>query len=1024
VSVEEAVEFLELLWSYTSREAQCFTIAWIAEEGKMRYRHYCLGSDTSGGKRVRYAPDYPSLFKQLSKDLGNLLQPSNRVYFQVLPLAQTPEKGRGSEKDVKVGRWLWVDFDFKSVVQSPAYEGCREREDYELECYYVDGDKWVHVKRPKLGDVLTRIREAAGLEPSIVTDSGGGYHLYFRLSSEVDASMLKKLETGLIELLRPIGADPKSRDLARILRLPGSWNPRNGRAVKVIYREAVEYDPEKLSKLFEERLRERRKEGRREVAGEAAAPASGWRRLQAAEVARVVEALKEAYIPGHREAIALSLGGWCARTRTYPISCLEIIKRLHEETGDSDPLATRLDAVIRSYRKLGRWDDTVGREVEAWCGQLGVRVPALYAGVPHDEEVRGKRALVETVFEAFKTRGLAEDEARDKAISLVAEAAKVLGWGKSVVVRAQYESGAWIVNDPRRGIVLLREKTTEEGETKIFRKYISDWFIRKVLVVAAGGERVYRVVFKNSRTRERLVLSGSLSEVVKMLAEVHGTKRHNILRDAVSATISELIKRGVARVKRAAAASGIIPVEGGVRLVLDAALSRLVVPREQDPEKARKALDLLHRIRGFYDPQKFDIAVLWAAYAPAGYALKRHFGAKQVYLLLSGERQTGKTTLARLIERLYPLVQGDEEDVPEEASTEYRLAYILSLTTAPVLVDEVQGISQRLSLLGLIKRAATGTLIRWRGDTNRRYYGRAAAIFTSNYRELIADPGVAERIVSLEFSHSDYVFKRPREELEGFRRLYTEYLSVAPHLGRVLLDVLVGRWGEIQEKWAYRLVEKPDYLEFGRWVWRQVAERLGAPEPEWCKSNIVVNEERPEEAEVEVVFEVLHDTVRDSVARYRQYVSGGTLWERLRELYQVGALPGWLHVRQDGVVLSEGFLEELRRRRGYTPVGGLRGLAERLGYRYGVFKAGRRAIRGVLIPRDAVEALEAPEEAAERLAHKYLPEFTVGGLPADSDTILKVLVEREGYSEEEAKLIVPHLVQRLRDILGGAAATG
>jgi len=1025
-----ALGFLERLWNYSSLEARCFSLVWIHPEKGTRYKFYCIDASVERPRFDRerkcwYVRDYMGLYTKIAGDLEKLLaglaSEGWHAYFQVLPLSRLPEKGRGSEKDVAVGRWLWADFDFKAVVEKPEFEGCREGEDHGLECYYREGDKWVHVKRPKLGDILGRVEELTGLRPSIVVDSGNGYHLYFRLSYEVDAKKLKQLETALLEVLKPLGADAKSRDLARILRLPGTINPRNGRPVRVIAESDKEYDPDELGRSLEEKRSKAAKEGR--PTASAQPTASAWRRLGPAELGKVVEALRPGYIPGYRESVCLALGGWCARAGVHPVSCAQIVERLYRETGDTDSLETRLDAVVRSYKKLGRWGEDVEREFTEWVNSLGISrsIPALKHDVEVEEEVRGKRGLIETIAEALKAKGVSEEEARDKAIEIVNEAAKVLGWGRSIVVRTPYETGTWFVNDPKRGIVLLREKNSEDGSTKIHRKYISDWYIKRVLVVSGGTERVYKIVFKNARTREKekpLPLSGSLSEIAKELANIHGIKRSNIVRDAVSAIVSELIRRGVAVVRRTGAASGLVPSKNGVKLVLNAVLSKLAVPKEADPGKARRALELLYKLREYYNTNKFDTVLSWAGYAGTGYALKKRYGAKQVYLLMHGERHTGKTTLARIVERMFPVLTALEDEVPEEAGSEYRLAHLMNITTAPVVVDEIQGISHKPALLGLLKRGSTGIVVRWRGDIGRRYHARAALILTSNYRELIEDPGIVERVITLEFTHEDYVFRKPREKLEEFKKIYNEYLAVAPHLGRVILDVLVERWREIEESWAHRLVGKLDYLELGRQVWRWVSEKLGVGEPEWCKSSISLEEVKPEEVEEEMILEVLHDVVRDSIARYKQFVVGSTLWDRLVELYRAGALPGWLHVRTNDIVLTEGLLEELKRRRGYTPVGGLRGLAERLGYKYMPVKIRGRTVKGMIIPARVLEFLETPEEKAEKLKEKYLAMFTVGMLALDDEeNIVKVLVEKEGLSEEEAREVLPFLVQKLKDEL-------
>lgn len=125
LDVDSAISFLQAIWLYSSPDARCFSIVVIDRD--VSYRHFCL--DNKG---------FDSVLSSVKRYVSRL-DPSKHVYFQVLPLAKKPEKGRGSEKDVKVGRWLWVDFDYKGVVDKPGFEGCRELEDYALECYYQEG---------------------------------------------------------------------------------------------------------------------------------------------------------------------------------------------------------------------------------------------------------------------------------------------------------------------------------------------------------------------------------------------------------------------------------------------------------------------------------------------------------------------------------------------------------------------------------------------------------------------------------------------------------------------------------------------------------------------------------------------------------------------------------------------------------------------------------------------------------------------------------------------------------------------
>ncbi len=673
-------------------------------------------------------------------------------------------------------------------------------------------------------------------------------------------------------------------------------------------------------------------------------PGAG-RRLTDAEITAIVEIMKNYWVSGHRNNLQLSLLGWLIKRGIPQEDAEKLFNRLTDVTGD-EKKRKRMNEVRRQYRLVE-------------TGQKSL------------QELLGKSGLLTELQHVIKEQnpGLSEEEVRDRALAVVAELEKVLGPRRSIVIRTAYETGLWIVNDPTRGIVLLREKTGEDGQVKRHRKYVSDWYIRRVLIVRGEGQYVYKVVFKNAKTRERLVLSGQLDEIVRELKRIHGVKRSQVITDAVSALISEFRRRKLAKLKKTAAVAGILPVKNGVKLVRVGALSKLLIPREPDPEKVKQALDMLVRLREHYDPKKFDVVMDWAGYAPVSYALKKQFHVKQLFILLHGEKQTGKTTLARIVTSMFPVVTTEEEEIPEEGQSEYRLAWKLNLTTVPELEDEVQGISNKPSLIGLLKRAATGDTVRWRGDTGRKYHARAALILTSNYTEVIEDPALAERIISVLFTQKDYVYNKPREEREEFKQLYNQYRVLAPHLGAVILQVVTENWNTISAEWPHRLQEKHDYIQFGQWVWRKVSEKLGVNPPEWATREMEVEDEILILNEEEVFWTVIREAVRDAINRNQKLVKDipTDLWSRIGVLAEHGLLPGWMHVRRDGIVVTTPILRELEKY-GLQPIGGLPGLAARLGFEYGVWKVRKRSIRGILVPRKAlVYEAATPQELLDEI---------------------------------------------------------
>jgi len=254
--INKAIDFLKNLWSYDSLFAECYAILWI--KNRIGFRHFCLS--TYGG----YDGLYDAVKTWLEKNLPWLTRSKYHVYYQVLPLSMKPSKGRGGEKLVKVGKWLWCDLDYKKEIFTVELPD-EFREDALKNGYaYIEGkdhslygvyrkerskSMWILINRPSLKHVLDNVRELLGFEPTIVVDSGNGYHLYFKLSREINAVDLKEIEAYIVNKLN---GDPQTKDLARILRMAGTINPRNNRMARIIYRSNTVIDPMELfsSKMF------------------------------------------------------------------------------------------------------------------------------------------------------------------------------------------------------------------------------------------------------------------------------------------------------------------------------------------------------------------------------------------------------------------------------------------------------------------------------------------------------------------------------------------------------------------------------------------------------------------------------------------------------------------------------------------------------------------------------------------------------------------------------------------------------
>jgi len=118
------------------------------------------------------------------------------------------------------------------------------------------------------------------------------------------------------------------------------------------------------------------------------APGPKLRELSDADILKIKELLREAYRPGFRQYLVLYLSGWLAKAGISPLSAVKLVKVLYEDTGDTDPLKTRLSAVVYSYKKAGVDVDAYAKEIEELTG---VRPYGLEKEIS-EEEVKGKAA--------------------------------------------------------------------------------------------------------------------------------------------------------------------------------------------------------------------------------------------------------------------------------------------------------------------------------------------------------------------------------------------------------------------------------------------------------------------------------------------------------------------------------------------------------------------------------------------------------------------------------------------------------
>jgi len=925
---KDSIEFLKRLWTYASLDARCFALVWICGE-VLIYRHYCL--DESIGKVKKESenyyrvPNYPELWALLDKHLQKLLNETAKkgchLYFQILPLSERPEKGRGSATNVKVARWLWADLDFKETVEKPEFEGCREGEDFELECYYREGGKWIHVRRPRLSEVLAKVREILGSEPTIVVDSGNGYHLYFELEDEVEASAIRPVEERLVDTL---GADKQSKDIARILRLPGSINPRNGRPVVVIRDTGIRFSLDELRARLEPKREARAAEKPVEKYSEIEKPVilleGELRALSDSDILEIKEMLKPAYVQGKRQYIWLYLSGWFAKARIDPISCIKVLLTLYKETGDQDSLKMRLAAVVYSYKKAGIDIDKYAEDIEKLTG---VRPYGLDKEIS-EEAIKGKTGLQEILEEVLP---------EEQALEVIRRIEEKLGvaspFRDSIFALMDFEKKIFAVANLRKYVVV---RARLDGNRLTYKDivFIGAPTYVEVIKSPLGDITKYRVVWEIPTRNMRIELGPSTIDDILGRLRVEGlVLSRRYAEDVLNAIIEGFVRKGRAVLK--------LEIDKPGFYILDSKVAAVKYPVEKpSPEELREALLLLNElVENHYSKvkPKFVMVVKWGLTAPFAYARKQ----LKVYppipdLCLYGARNTAKTTQAEIacayIWGLDPAKDKVSISVGE-ANTEYRFGRIVDRWTFGTVINEANSIFYKPELINLMKAKVDSTIVRGRYEYSgyREYLALSPIAYTMNPTprvDFLSLDLVPKTLILLEYTSAEVLTP---EEMEKFNREVKPRLAKLGAIGRWVAAYIIERGPEIL---------KMDWLDLAEHLLAEMYKSVGLEPPEWVKLRAETKDysETLEDKRLKVIDEIrdyINDQYSKHISKTVAIVDGSQaatigFRHKLEALLQEGLI-SWAILKNGMVYITTEILRYIKS----VPVANLRDLAEILG---------------------------------------------------------------------------------------------
>lgn len=168
------------------------------------------------------------------------------VFFTVNPLGRIPPHNSSGNRDVRfissqlsyicATNTLYAEYDGKDQVRLPEYmkhlpaNFTRMTELEQRKEIRTAQEKTFYAKPERYKERILSIVNEFDLPPSVIVDSGGGYHCYWLLQQTVpiddaNRSEIQSTQQGWVRMLR---ADTGASDLRRVLRVPGTFNRKVG----------------------------------------------------------------------------------------------------------------------------------------------------------------------------------------------------------------------------------------------------------------------------------------------------------------------------------------------------------------------------------------------------------------------------------------------------------------------------------------------------------------------------------------------------------------------------------------------------------------------------------------------------------------------------------------------------------------------------------------------------------------------------------------------------------------------------
>ena len=199
------------------------------------------------------------------------------------------------------------------------------------------------------------------IAPSLIVDSGGGYHAYWLFNEPAGADAIERVETANRRLVNLLDGDGQSVDASRMLRLPGTVNSRyeHKPIVTIVHDNSdTRYDLDViLAQLPAAPEREKPQRQPRKTTRMQSPPNE---RQAVSTVQQIAQVIEPAWLEGQRHELCLAMSGYLADCGWDEDQVQELVEAI-AEAADDDETVSRLRDVQDTSAKLQSGMPVTGR---------------------------------------------------------------------------------------------------------------------------------------------------------------------------------------------------------------------------------------------------------------------------------------------------------------------------------------------------------------------------------------------------------------------------------------------------------------------------------------------------------------------------------------------------------------------------------------------------------------------------------------------------------------------------------------